>query len=83
MGKTQSSSFTASTFCYLNQTRTKTDNVRIERLPPEREVVSSSHIKYLKNCNRYTQLSAKLPYPNRELNALGPPTQDPGDNSPP
>ena len=62
-----------------------------------------SHIKDLKNGNRYTQLSAKLesdidkpgrwlssgrmlrerlPCPKGELNALGPPTQDPHfDNS--
>ena len=36
----------------------------VERSPPEREVVSSSHSrvipKDLKNDNRYTQLSAKL-----------------------
>ena len=77
-----------------------TGSVKVERSPPEREVVSSrlSHTKDSKNGNRYTQLSAKLesdinepgrwlsswrmlcerlPCPNRELNVLGPPTQDP------
>ena len=41
-----------------------TGSVRVERSPPEREVVSSSHSrvipKTLKNGNRFTQLSAKL-----------------------
>ena len=46
MGKTQPSSFTALTFCYLNQTRTKTD-IMVERLPPEWEVVSLSHSRVM------------------------------------
>ena len=41
-----------------------TGSVKVECSPPEREVVSCesqpSHIKDLKNGNRYTQLSAKL-----------------------
>ena len=40
-----------------------TGSVKVERSPPERKVVSSSHsrvTKDLKNGNRYTQLSTKL-----------------------
>ena len=43
-----------------------TGSVKVERSPPEQEVVSSSqsrvipNTKDLKNGNRYTQLSAKL-----------------------
>ena len=48
----------------VNEMNLPTGSVKIERSPPERKVVSSSHSRVIpktwKNGNRYTQLSAKL-----------------------
>ena len=53
-----------------------TASVRLEHSQPERKVVSSSH-KPERWLSSEQMLCERLQCPNGELNALGPPTQDP------